>query len=184
MRRPQDDANALGLEDIVDRVGDLRRHLFLNLQAPGVGLHHPGEFADANHAPARDVRHPSLTDDRGQVMLAMALEADATEHDHFVIAFDFFEGLLQKQCGILAVASKEFLEGTSDASGSFDQAVSLWIISRPSNDGSERTFDIGSVGPAGLDAFRGPPRSYLQRKHVRIHGYVPGLLRQRRVFLR
>jgi len=42
-------------------------------------------------------------------MLAMALEADATEHDHLVIAFDFLEGLLQNQCGILTIASKKIL---------------------------------------------------------------------------
>ena len=103
--------------------------------------------------PVRNVRHPGLTDDRRQVMLAVAREPDAAEHDHFVITFGFFEGLLQDQCGILAVASKIFLEGTREASGSFDQTVPLRIITRPANDGPERIFDVGSGGPAGLHTF-------------------------------
>ena len=48
-------------------------------------------------------------------MLAMALKTDATEHDHLVIAFDFLEGLLQNQRGILAITGEKFLEGTSKA---------------------------------------------------------------------
>ena len=92
-------------------------------------------------------------------MLAMALEADATEHDHLVIAFDFLEGLLQNQRGILTISGEKFFKGTRDASGSFDQSGSLWIVARPSNNRPERRFDIGSVGPTDIDAFRGLPSS-------------------------
>ena len=62
------------------------------------------------------------------MMLAMTLKADATEHNHLVIAFDFLEGLLQNQRRILAITGEKFIEGTSDASGSFDQSRPLWII--------------------------------------------------------
>jgi hypothetical protein len=92
-------------------------------------------------------------------MLAMALEADATEHDHLVIALDFLEGLLQNQCGILTISGEKFLEGTSNASGSFDQSGSLRIVARPSNNRPERRFDIGSAGPTDIDPFRALPSS-------------------------
>src|SRR6476469_5328337 len=100
-------------------------------------------------------------------MLAMALEGDAAEHDHLVITFDFLEGLLQNQSGILAIAGKKFFEGTPNASGGFDQSRSLWIIARPSNDRPKCRFDIGSVGPTDIDVFRSPPQ--LQRMHIRVH---------------
>ena len=104
----------------VNRVRNLCRHFFLNLQALRIGIHHPGKFADPDYPTARDVRDPGLTGNRRQVMLAMALEADSTEHNHLVIAFDVLEGLLQNQSGILAITSEKFLEGTSNATGSFD----------------------------------------------------------------
>jgi len=44
MRRLDDHANPLRLEDIVDGVGDLRRHLFLDLQPLGINVHYPASL--------------------------------------------------------------------------------------------------------------------------------------------
>ena len=85
-------------------------------------------------------------------MLAMAFEADAAQHDHLVIAFDLVEGFLQDRGRVLGVADEGFLQRASDASGSLDQAATLRIVARPSQDGSHRGFDLGPVGPAGMDA--------------------------------
>jgi hypothetical protein len=137
------------------------------LQALRISIHHPGKLADADDPTARHVRHPGLARNRRHVMLAMALEAYATEHDHFVITFNFLEGLLQNQRGILAVTGEKFLEGTRNASGSFDQSGSLRIIARPSNNRPERRFDIGYVGQTDIDAFRGSPQ--FQCMHIRTH---------------
>jgi hypothetical protein len=101
----------------------------------------------------------------------MALEADATEHDRFVIAFDFLEGLLQNPRRILAITSKKFLEGTSNAAGGFNQSGSLRIIARPSNNRPQRRFDISSVGPADVATFRGSPQ--FQYMHIRTYGNFP-----------
>src|SRR5882724_6173039 len=38
MRRLDDDGNALGLQDLAQRVGDLRRHFLLDLEALGIDL--------------------------------------------------------------------------------------------------------------------------------------------------
>ena len=44
-----DDADALGLEGVHDRAGDLVGQAFLELQAPGVHVGQAGEFADPQH---------------------------------------------------------------------------------------------------------------------------------------
>jgi hypothetical protein len=73
----------------------------------------PGELTDANYPTARDVRYPGPTDDRREVMIAVALEADAAEHNYFVIALEDLEGLLQNQRRILAVPGEILLKGSS-----------------------------------------------------------------------
>ncbi len=56
-----------------------------------------------------------MADDRRHVMLAVAFETNAAQHDHFVITFDFLEGLLQDRLGILIVAAKILLVGARQA---------------------------------------------------------------------
>ena len=53
-----------------------------------------GSWADANHATAWNIGHPGPADDGRQVMLAMALAANATQHNHLVVTLDFLECLL------------------------------------------------------------------------------------------
>jgi hypothetical protein len=75
-----DYANTLRLEDIVDGVGDLRRHLFLDLQALGIDIYHPGQLGNADHAAIWNMGHPGPPDDRRHVVLAMAFEANVRQH--------------------------------------------------------------------------------------------------------
>src|SRR5216683_8428792 len=44
MRRLDDHRDALGLQYLIERVGDLRRHLFLNLQALGIDFDEPRQL--------------------------------------------------------------------------------------------------------------------------------------------
>ena len=96
MRSFDDDCNTLRIKDIIDRIGDLSRHLFLDLQTLGLDLNHAGELTNANHTAAWNISHPSLPDNGRHVMLTMTLEADAAQHNHFVITFDFLESFLQE----------------------------------------------------------------------------------------
>src|ERR1700730_5221570 len=150
MRRLEDDRNTLRFKDIIDRIGDLSRHLFLDLQTLGVDLKHASELADANHATAWNISHPSLPDDGRHVMLTMALEANATQHNHFIITFDFLERFLQEFDWVQGVADKNPFERACHACWSLDQAFPFRIIASPSNNGSKRSFDICSVGPVNL----------------------------------
>ena len=54
MRRLDDHANALRLEHIVDGIGDLRRHLFLDLRALRIRPP-PGQLGDADHAAVSNI---------------------------------------------------------------------------------------------------------------------------------
>ena len=45
------------LQHLLDRVGDLRGELLLDLQALGIALHHPGELADPHYPPMRQIGH-------------------------------------------------------------------------------------------------------------------------------
>src|SRR5271169_4182558 len=110
MRRFEDDCDPLRFKDIIDRIRDLSRHLFLDLQTLSVDLNHAGELADANHTAAWNISHPSLPDDGRHVMLTMAFEADTTQHNHFVITFDFLESFLQEFDWVLGVADKKLFE--------------------------------------------------------------------------
>ena len=93
VRSPDEDAYSARLEYIVDDVGNLGCEFFLDLQAFGESFNNPGEFADAHHAPIGHVSNPRPSQDRCHVMLAKAFEADAAQHNHFVIAFDLVKGL-------------------------------------------------------------------------------------------
>src|ERR1700730_237855 len=79
MRRLEDDRNTLRFKDIIDRIGDFSRHLFLDLQTLGVDLNHAGELANASHTATGNISHPGLDDDGRHVMLTMAFESDAPQ---------------------------------------------------------------------------------------------------------
>jgi hypothetical protein len=96
-------------------------------------------------------------------MLAMALEADTAQHNHFVITLVFLEGFLQEFDWVLGVAGKKLFERACHASGSLEQAFPFWIIAGPSDNGSKRSFDVGPIGSVNLCA-QGPDP--LQRTHI------------------
>ena len=143
-------ADTLGLQHVVDRVGDLRRHLLLDLQPLGVRLDDARELGDADDAPVGDIGDPGAPDDRGEVMLAVALEADAAQHDHLVVAFGLREGLGQDLLRVLVIAAKVFLVGARHARGRLDEAVAVGIVAGPADDGADRGLDLGAAGAGGL----------------------------------
>ena len=104
----------------------------------------------------------------GDVVLAMAFEANVPQHDHFVIPFDLLEGLFQNLSRILTVAREKLLERTRHTSRRFDQAVSVRIFAGPSDDGSYRCFDFRSARALGFRL----RRSSLQHVHNWIHRYA------------
>ena len=146
MRRLDNDADASGLKDLADRIGDLHRHSFLNLQTPRVGVYDSRELADANDAAFGHIGYPSFADDRSQMVFAVALKPYATQHNHFIVSIYFFERFLQDLSRILRVACKVLLERTRQTCRGFDQAGPIRIITSPANNGSKRRFGRSSLG--------------------------------------
>ena len=76
------------------------------------------------------------------VMLAVALEADAAQHDHLVVAFGLLEGLRQDCLGVLGVASEVFLVGPRHARRRLGKAIAIGVVPAPTDDGAEGRFDL------------------------------------------
>jgi hypothetical protein len=96
------------------------------------------------------------------MMLAMTFKAYGAQHDHLLIAFDFFEGLLQDVDRVLGIAGEQLLECAGHPSGCFGQSVSIGIIADPSDDGPKGSLHLGSVGLDKLGRHWPQP---LQRMH-------------------
>jgi len=91
MRCLDDHADAFRLEHILNAMGDLCGHGFLYLQAARECLDNTGEFADADNVAIRQVANVGPADDRRHVVLAMRLELDISQDNHFIVAVDFIE---------------------------------------------------------------------------------------------
>ena len=76
-----------------------------------------GQFRNADDAIRGYVAHMRLSDDGRQMMLAMRLEPNAAQHDHFVVTFDLLEGAGQIGLGIGGVAGKPIFERAGHARG-------------------------------------------------------------------
>ena len=92
VNRVDDHRHAFGGQRVFNRLGDLRSHFFLNLQALGVEVHQPRQFRNTDHPIARDIGDMGDANDRQHVMLAGRLELDVLEQDHVTVVFSLAEG--------------------------------------------------------------------------------------------
>src|SRR5208337_2168287 len=143
VRRLDDHGDPARVQHLLDGVGNLRRQALLDLQAFGEDLDHAGELRDPDDPAVRKVADPHPADDRRDVMLAMALERDAAQHDHLVVALDFGEGLAQHLRRILVVTAKILAERPYQPVRRFAQAVAVGVFADPSDDRAERLLGRG-----------------------------------------
>ena len=125
-------ATPLGSSTLWMHVGDLGVHLFLHLQAAGVGFDDAGELGDADDAVRRQIADMRLADDRRQMVFAVRFEADVAQHDHLVVAVDLLEGALHVVFGVFVVAGEPILVGAGDAGRRVAQAFARRDRRRPS----------------------------------------------------
>src|SRR5262245_32618665 len=83
-------------------------------------------------------------------MFTMALEADATEHDHFIITFDLLESSLQNPGCILTITGKKLFKRSRETLRCFDQTRTSGIIASPADDRAKSLFYFCSIGSAGI----------------------------------
>src|SRR5215212_1306162 len=81
--------NAARPQRAFDGIGDLGGHGLLRLQALGEDLDHARNLGDADDAAAGQVGHVSHAEERGDVVLAVAFDADVAQHHEIVIAARF-----------------------------------------------------------------------------------------------
>src|SRR6185295_2086375 len=63
MRRLDDHTDAVRLEDVVDGIGYLRRHLLLDLQSLRIGFNDTRKLGDADDPARRHIGDPCAADD-------------------------------------------------------------------------------------------------------------------------
>ena len=175
-------ATPFGLQHLVERVGDLRGHLFLDLQPLGIDVDEPRQFRDADDAVVRQIGDMHLADDRRDVVLAMRLEADVLQQDDLVIAVGLLEGALQQRHRVLVVAAEIFAVGAHTRSG---------VPSSPSRSGSSpaqrskvRTASsasarLGSATADGRDCGSGTDRGECENARHRLLSFSVGRVGQR-----
>ncbi len=147
-----DDGDAKRMEHGLDRVGDLRRHPFLDLQPPGVDLDQPGQLGDADHALARQVGNMRPAEDGRHVVLAMRDEADVAQQHDPVIAAALLEGPFQQPDRILVVAGEPVGIGAEDAVRRVHQALAAGIVAGPADQRPHRRLGLGARGAADRPA--------------------------------
>ena len=77
--RLDDHPDALGLQHMLDRVGDLSGQTLLDLESLGISLDYARQLGDANHTFIRHIGDPGAANDWRDVVLAMTLERDTPE---------------------------------------------------------------------------------------------------------
>jgi hypothetical protein len=104
-----DDRDAARLQHVVDRVGDLRRQLLLDLQPARIGIHDPRKLADADDAPVRQIGDVRAPDDRHHVVLAMAFHPDVAEQNDLVVAVNLLERPLEHRRRVGLITGEKLL---------------------------------------------------------------------------
>ncbi len=82
-----DDAEGFGFDVLVERICDLRREPFLDLQAPREDVNETSELAQAHDLLVRDVADMRDTHKREHVMLAEGADLDVLLHHDLVVVF-------------------------------------------------------------------------------------------------
>jgi hypothetical protein len=74
--RLDDYPDALGLQHMLDRVGDLSGQTLLYREPLGISLDYARQLGDADDTRIWQIGNPGTADDRRDVVLAMTLERD------------------------------------------------------------------------------------------------------------
>ncbi len=145
--------DARGLQDVLDRLGDLGGQLLLDLQPAGEAVDHPRQLGDAHHPVGRQVADVGAADHRQHVVLAEADHPDILQDHQLVIAADLLEGPLQILPGIDVVAGEQLAIGLDHPAGRVAQAFAAGVVPRPFDQHPDGGLRLGLRG----FAHPGPP---------------------------
>src|SRR5260221_12703185 len=109
MPRFDNPADALRCDFFFDRLRNLARQAFLNLQPPREHVHEPRDFAQAENFFRRQIRDVRFAEEWKNVMFAETEKLDVLDNDHFVVT-DTECRAVQNAVEILVVAAGQELE--------------------------------------------------------------------------
>ena len=137
--------NAPRLEYVHERIGDLARHPLLDLGAPGVHVHQPGQLRQTRNLSFFVGYVPDVgqAEERRQMMLAGAVQLDVAHQDHLVVigVEDRGEHVLR----LLPQAAELLSVGPGHAGRGVPQAVTFRVLADGQQDLMHRSLDAGSV---------------------------------------
>ena len=122
-----DDDDALGVQDLIDRVGNLSGQALLHLGAARVSFDDAGQLGQARHdAAARNVTHVGAAVEGQQVMLTHREESDIADEDQLVGTG--VELGAQVLAGVLGQTLAHLAPRARHAVGGADQALALGVL--------------------------------------------------------
>ncbi len=92
------------LQHLVDKLRDLMRHPFLNLQTPREHIDNTRYFRQPNHFAAGNIGDVSATNKRQHMMFAQAVKFDVA-HNHHIIIIDTKNSIVNELDRVSAVAA-------------------------------------------------------------------------------
>src|SRR4051812_25444348 len=120
-------ADAKRLQHAAEAFGDLRRHLFLNLQTLCVDVDKARQLRDANYTVAGKIADVNAADDWRDMMFAVRFEADVAQQHNFIVAPDLFERSFQIFTRIIEIACKPLLISAHDTGRRSEQSFAIGI---------------------------------------------------------
>src|SRR5262249_19277559 len=122
-----DDSDALRLDHFLNRLGDLRRKAFLDLQAPREQFYETWDFAQSDHPSVGNVGYVHFAKKRKHMVLTQAEHLDVF-HDHHLVVTDSKQGSLEQRFRIFFIALGEELHGLLDTRRRIDQPFTSRIF--------------------------------------------------------
>src|ERR1035437_1745966 len=135
-----DYAHPVGVQTILEEVGDLLGHSLLDLQPAGVHLHHARDLGQADYAATRQITHRGGPEERQHVVLAQRVERDALDDDHLAVA-DIEYGAVDQPVRVNAVADREFEPHPMHTFRRAEQAFALRVLADLSQNVSDGMLD-------------------------------------------
>src|SRR5262245_61644215 len=102
------------LQPVLNRLGDLRGHPFLDLEAPRETIDHADKLGDADDPSRGQVADMSNPGDRRHVMFTARAEGNIPQQDWSVEAADLLKSAQQVFGRILVISGKPFIIGAQN----------------------------------------------------------------------
>ena len=121
------------VEGVLNAVTYLHGKPLLDLKAACIGLHHPGNLAQAGNLSVRDVCDMGLPDEWHDMMFAGRVQFDVLHENHLAVVF--VEHCAAKYLGsVLMLAMSKELQGLRYPLRGFDKTFTLRIFAKKAQD--------------------------------------------------